>query len=266
MFRTSLFAVVLLIGAAAQAASITDFRTWTPIADPVHPGMSASIDGMGVAGLAATGAIPSGTDIGYASVNGADVATSTGGYYFDPALDFSVAVDFNLTAAASNGAGGLGFGIGEDVDGADSAGIGLGFLNGAAVLFATAGRVNDVDQPFESVVSGFGSGRLFVEYDSATGDVMVGVNAAQGTPAPGVFKTIAGIQNQWDDEPLLVSFFLRSQALSPFPALSSGQVDATFSNFEVLSGTPIAIVPEPTSSLLAILGALGVMAVTKRSA
>lgn len=206
-----------------------------------------------LARLSAAGAIPSGVDIGYASVNGADVASSSAGYYFDPAFDFSVAVDFNLTAPASIGAGGLGFGIGEDVGGADSAGIGLGFLNGAAVLFATAGRVDDVDQAIESVVSGFGQGRLFVRYDSATGDVSVGVNATQGTPAPGVFKTLAGIQKQWDDEPLLVSFFLRSQELSPFPALSSGQVDAYFRNFEVLSGSPIAIVPEPTTAVLATL-------------
>jgi len=273
MLRTSLSSALLLIGAAAQAASITDFRTWTPIADPVHPGMSGMVTFIEnddlpapalvqLARLSATGAIPSGTDIGYASISGDDVAGSTGGYYFDPAFDFSVAVDFNFTGKASTGAGGLGFGIGEDIDGTDSAGIGLGFLNGAAVLFATAGRVDDVDQAIESIVSGFGSGRLFVEYDSVTGDVMVGVNASQGTPAPGVFKTLAGIQKQWDDEPLLVSFFLRSQALDIqvggfVPALSSGQVNATFSNFEVLSGTPIAIVPEPTTSLLAFLGALG---------
>lgn len=254
MHRMSL-AAILLSGAVAQAATITDLSTWSVVEDPPHSGTMASIDVMGVARLTAGGAVPSGTDIGYASVNGADVANSTAGYYFDPSADFSVAVDFDLTARSSIGAGGLGFGIGEDVDGANSAGVGLGFVNGAAALFATAGRVNDVDQPIESIVSGFGSGRLFIEYDSATGDVKAGVNATQGTPAPSVFKTLSGIQDLWTDGPLLVSFFLRSQAITPFPALTSGQVDAYFSNFEVLSGTPISV-PEPTAAALAALALL----------
>ena len=251
----------LLVLLAAPAAAIEDLNDWTLIEDPEHPGMSATVDSPLQVTLRATGAVPTATDIGYASVDGADVANSTSGYYFDPSSSFEVAVDFDLSSMSLVGGGAIGFGVGEDVAGADSAGITLGFLNGAPALFATGGRVDNIDQGVNPLaVAAFGTGRFFAEYDSLTGDIVLGVNATPGAAAPSVISTLSAFQDQWDEEPLLVSFFLRSQAVSPFPALTSGEATAVFSNFEVLSGSPIAVVPEPTT-LLTTLGALGVLAV-----
>lgn len=248
---------IALVASVASAAPITDLTSWTLTEDPPHPNLSLVLQSPLEFGLRADGAVPSGADIGAATVDGPDVAGSTAGYYFDPSNDFHVAIDFDLTSVSATGAGGIGFGIGEDTAGVDSAGVGLAILNGAPLLFATAGRVNDVTQAPETLVGGFGRGRFFVEYRSATGDVVVGVNATPGAAAPAVVETINAIQTAWDDQPLLASFFLRSQAVNPLPALTSGTIDAVFSNFEVLAGTPIAV-PEPTTGSLAILGVLAI--------
>lgn len=251
--RSGLFVLVMaLLCGAASAASISDLTTWTLVQDPAHPGMTASpVSSLGAA-LNANGPVPSGTDIGYASVNGANVAGSSAGYYFEPAEDFEIAVEFDFSGELSRGTGGLGIGIGEDVDGTDSAGVGLVFINGDAASFATAGRVDDVNQPSEAFGGAFTNGRFFLRYESATGNVSVGVTRLGSFPSPDVFRTLTGIQKQWDDEPLLVSFFLRSQTLGPIRGLSSGQVNAIFSNFRVLNGTPLTI-PEPTTTVLATL-------------
>lgn len=257
----TLTAVLIALSASlSPAASIGDLADWTMIEDPAHPGMSASVDIFGVGVLTGDGAVPSGTDIGYASVNGSDVASSTAGFYFDPSTSFSLAITFDFSAMSSIGAGGIGFGIGEDIDGTDSAGVGLAFINGVPALIATAGRVNDVDEPLSTFATmPVALGRFFVEYDSVTQDVILGVSNSPGSATPLETKTLAGIGSQWDGEPLLASFFLRSQSAIIVPSLSSGQVEAQFSNLTVLSGTPISI-PEPATSFLAISGALGVLA------
>jgi hypothetical protein len=243
---------------------------WSLVKDPPNINMQAVAPylvptGQG-ASLLATGSVPSGTDIGFASLGGSPAAV-TKGFYFDPLQSFSVAIDYQFSATSSIGAGGIGFGIGEDLDGTDSAGVGMGFVNGSPLAYSTAARVNDVDQPFELFTTAPASdGRFFVEYDSATKNVVLGVSATPGAVAPMETKTLAGTGADWDDEPLLVSFFLRSQSVSILSALQSGDVRALFSNFEVLSGEPITIVPEPAASLLAILGALGVLAVKREPA
>lgn len=264
MPRYTVLIVCLAFASPAAAGSITDLTEWTQTEDPPHPNVFTVVNDPNETTLRADGAVPSGTDIGYASVNGSDVAGSTGGYYFDPGSDFQVAIDFDLSSANAAGAGGIGFGIGEDIAGTDSAGVALAILNGAPLLFTSAGRFNDVSLTPETLVAGFGRGRFFVEYQSATGDVVVGVNATPGASAPSVVESINAIQTAWDDEPLLVSFFLRSQAVNPLPGLTGGTLDVVFSNFEVLAGTPLSI-PEPTTSLLAIFGALGVLAVPRHA-
>lgn len=244
-------------GGPAVAAAITDLQQWSLIEDPEHPNFSATVDASG-ATLSSTGPVPSATDIGYASVNGDDVAGSTGGYYFDPASDFVVAIDFDLSAASAVGGSAIGFGVGEDIDGTDSAGVVLGILNGAPTLYSTAGRVGNVDEPLELFAQGgTTAGRMFVNYSAATGDIVLGVSPNAGDGMATEVKLLQGIQNRWDDDPLLVSFFLRSQAVSPFPAISSGSLDAVFSNLEVLAGTPIAVIPEPTSLALIALAVGG---------
>lgn len=247
--------IITIADPPPPAPLVTAEGEWSLVEDPPHSGMGASPlvtpNGPG-AGLFAIGDVPSGTDIGYAS----------SGFSFDPSSSFEVAIDFDFSSRDSTGGGAIGFGVGEDVAGADSAGVTLGFLNGAAALFATGGRVDDTEQALATLpVAAFGTGRFFVEYDSLTGDILLGVNATPGASDPAVFNTLPGFQNQWDDEPLIVSFFLRSQAVSVFSGLSAGEVTAIFTNFEVLNGSPI---PEP-ATLMASLGAIGFLAVQRRS-
>ena len=261
---------------SVSASSIADLTTWTLVQDPAHPGMTAFVDSLGSARLSANGPVPSGTDIGYASIDGPDVASSTSGYYFDPSSSFSVAVDFELLTRSVTGVIGIGFGIGEDAAGKDSAGITLGVIYGQPVGFIAAGRVDDVGQPLQlfdvqpTVVSSSGgaiyesSGRFFLEYASDTKSVSLGVSTTPGAAAPTATQTLSGFAAAWDGDPLLVSFLLRSQGDEIFPELQAGIVNVGFSNFEVLSGASITI-PEPTTSILAILGALGVLEVKKRT-
>jgi hypothetical protein len=263
--RIGLFALAMAsLCGAASALSIADLSTWTLNQDPAHPGMTAlPVSSVG-APLNAFGPVPSGTDIGYASVDGSDVANSSKGYYFDPATSFHVAIDFALLTRSTTGGAGIGFGIGEDAEGLNSAGVGLGVINGQPIAFSTAGRIGDVDQPLQLLTTAplidassggainRSSGRLFVEYDSATKDVTLGVSTTPGAAAPSETQTLSAIGAAWNGDPLLVSLFLRSQSVSVIPPLQGGFVGVTFSNFEVLSGTPITI-PEPTTTVLAAL-------------
>ena len=278
MIRQSQVAAVAVLTAfatQASAASITDLTTWALLEDPPHPGMTAFVSGPTSAMLDASGPVPSGTDIGYASVNGADVASSTSGYYFDPASDFAVAIDFDIVTRSTTGAGGIGFGIGEDTNGTDSAGVGLGFIDGVPISFSTAGRVGNADEPLQlfstgpdasSTVGGAvmdADGRFFVEYDASSGDVIVGVSTTPGAATPDETKTLTGIATQWDDEPLLVSFFSRSQSVLVVPGIQSGLIRTTFSDVTVLSGTPIPAVPEPTSLAL-VTGLAALVTLSRR--
>ncbi len=264
-FSTTQFLVLLavVIGAASAtcgplpAANITDFFEWTQVADPPHPGMTGLINDATTATLTATpippDVIPAGTDIGYQSVDGQDVASSTNGFYFSPAEDFQLAVDYDVTSTGSVGFAGIGFGIGEDRDGMDSAGMGLAINNGTATGFAGAARIGDATQsPLLFGAAATLSGRMFVGYDSATGDITVGINATPGAATATESQTFAGIQQNWNDAPLLASFFLRSDQVLIFNPLSAGTLDAVFSNFEVLSGTPLQV-PEPASAALMLL-------------
>ena len=263
MNRPLRFATLLLIGLAPSlaAATITNLSDWTLAEDPPNTAMSGMIDSPTQATLEAAGSVPSGTDIGFQSVDGPSVAASTGCYYFSPASDFSVAIDYNLSAVASSGGGGIGLGIGEDRAGVNSAGVGLAFINGLPTLLATAARIDNDDEPIASFGTPMGFGRFFVSYDSASGDITAGFSGTPGAATPDTTSVIAGIQDQWDDEPLLVSFFLRSQefSLAPtlpsVPPLSGTSVTAVFSNFEVLSGTPVPVIPEPAAIVLALCGA-----------
>ncbi len=241
--------------AASYSANIIDFNTWTEVQDPPHAGMTSNVDSASQVTLTASGAIPAGTDIGYQSVNGTDVSSSSSGHYFSTGADFQVAIDFDLMAANSVGLGGIGFGIGEDSAGTNSAGVALAILNGSPTLYSGAARVNDVTQaPLTLALSASSTGRFFVHYDSANGDITVGVSNTPGALTPDATNTFSGanVQNNWAGDDLLVSFFLRSDSVV-FPPLSAGTLEVVFSNFEVLSGTSIAV-PEPGSAALCIIG------------
>jgi hypothetical protein len=244
-------AVVALAATGAQAG-MDDLSQWTLVQDPEHELFTTEDPTAAQAKLfAGNGSIPSGTDIGYQSIEGQTAATSTSGFAFDPAFSFSVAIDFSVTFTSPSGQLGIGFGIGEDRDGQDSAGAALLLNNGTPSLsFGAAARINDVSQSPQVIhVFGSSTGSLFATYDAATGNVILGAGATGATNPAGT-TTFGGIQNQWDDEQLLVSFFLRSDNSLGNSAWQSGTAQATFSNFRVRSGTPLAI-PEPATAATA---------------
>ncbi len=250
VFRTALTAMALVmtwVEATMAHADIVNFLNWEIVQDPPHPHMSASATSTQATLLAGNGSIPLNTDIGYQSVNGATPSVSNRGYAFSHTADFAVAIDYDLSFSGSpSGALALGFGVGEDRDGRNSAGVGMGTLNGAAFgNFSGAARVNDEDQGILNLgLSSTLSGSLFVFYDAASGDILVGAAPTMGAAAPTVEGTYSGIQNQWNDGDLLVAFFIRS---GPVLAWSGdGQGQAVFSNFRVLHGAPFAV-PEPHS-------------------
>ncbi len=268
MPRTSHLLLLLLalctIGTQEALSNIEDFNTWTLVEDPPHPGLQANIDTPTQILLSANGAIPAATDIGYQSVDGIDVANSTTGFYFSASENFEVAVDFAVSTEASLGLAGIGFGIGEDGNGANSAGMGLAIANGSPLAFSGAARINDVTQsPLLFGTTATLNGRFFVSYDGASGDVTVGVNSTLGAASPSETMVFSGIQNNWSGDPLLVSLFLRSDSVI-FPPLSSGTVDALFLNMTVLDGMATAVVPEPTSGMPICMGSLALLAARRK--
>ena len=264
-----LLACRVLLLTAPAGATISDLTKWTLVEDPAHPNFSASTQNAILPSsatlLASGGPIPAGTDIGYQTVDGNTPATSTMGYAFDPTTDFSLAIDFDWTfPTASLGQLAIGFGLGEDGDGVNSAGAVM-VANDGAIVPAVAGgaRVGDADYMTPLPIGPhFGStGSFFASFDAATGSVTLGIGAA-GAVAPAFSNVYVGIQDMWDpamldDKLLLASFFLRSDDVL-FTPWQSGSSQAIFSNFRILEGEAVRIsqesaVPEPGTGSLALL-------------
>ncbi len=267
-FAAGLACLLLPASGAAQEArgAITDLTTWTQIQDPPNPNFTSSATVSQATLLAGNGAIPSGTDIGYKSVNGLTPALSTAGHAFDPSSSFAVAVDLNMTFAnAPSGALAIGFGIGEDGDGANSAGAVMFTSNGSPqFFFGAAARVNDVNQPSGVIpVAASLSGTLFASYDATSGNVTLGATPAMSAAAPTGTALYPAIQNSWAGGDLLTSFFLRSDATLG-PAWQGGNAQAVFSNFRVLSGSPIAIVPEPSGLAIVLVSLVAAASLRRR--
>jgi len=259
----ALGALGLLPGAAR--AGLTDFQTWTQVQDPAHASFTGLATATQVTLSADGGPVPGGTDIGYQSVDGKTPGVSSLGYAFSPGADFALAIDFAITFG-NNPLGylGLGFGIGEDIDGKNSAGAAVLFNGGnPALFFGAAARVDDNSQALPILVTASAVGSMFVSYQATSGNVTLGASRTQGASGPMGTATFTGIQNEWDDGDLLVSFFLRSDG-SLGTAWQSGTADAVFSNLRVLSGTPLAVPAPPPLALLAL--GLAALAVRRRPA
>ncbi|MEX1119429.1 MAG: PEP-CTERM sorting domain-containing protein [Terrimicrobiaceae bacterium] len=252
-----------MFSSAGIAQPITNFTSWTLAADPFNALFSGSSTSTNATLTAGNGTIPAGTDIGFSSVSGTTVLGSVSGNYFSSASSFSLAIDYDLAATMPFGFGTsaifLGFGIGEDSTGVDSAGITLGTVNfGASPVssLAATARVDDATQPVGSVSGTAGlAGTFFVSYDEATGNVTVGAANTTNAVAPTGSYTFTGIANSWDGEDLLASFFMRSDIPSGAPEWTGTSASAVFSNFRVLEGTAVAI-PEPTTATLVLIGGL----------
>jgi len=259
--KTQLTIVVALFAALTgfAHAEFTDLDEWTL---SVHDaGFSYTLDGTEhtVTLTADDNAIPSTDDISFASSDG--VST---GYVFDPASDFSVAIDFDLSfdhTPQIQGGLGLGFGIGTDASGENSAGAGLFTNNGVSLEFNAAARAGgggdtpyDVEIDFSTFDASALSGSLFVAYDADTGTVTAGVSDSQGAIGPARAYAFLGIQNEWDaedDDPLGAAFFLRSDDLDPWQGGGTGE--AVFSNVRILHGSAQPV-PEPTAISLLLVG------------
>lgn len=255
-----------ILSSAAMAQPITNFNSWTLTQDPPNDFFTGAKTEFTASLSGGNASILAGTDIGFASTNNSTVLTSTGGNYFSSASSISLAIDYNLNVTFPFGLGTsgifIGFGIGEDTTGVDSAGVTLGAVNFGGSPFlalAATARVNDVTQPVGSIAGTANSfGTFFVSYDHISGDVTVGAANTQNAATPTGTHTFSGIANSWDDENLLASFFMRSDNPSGAPIWTGNSAFALFSNFRVLSGTPVTI-PEPTTAALVLIGGLGML-------
>lgn len=223
----------------AHAGSITDLSQWRLVEDPPNANFTATDDITSATLNATGGPISPGTDIGYQSVSGGTVAGSGSGFYFSPDASFSLAIDYAFAFGPSaSGTLGIGFGIGEDIDGADSAGVAMlvdSFFR--TPVFGAAGRVNDSNVTPIALGSGSLAGSMFLEYVAGTGSIVVGYSSTPGGGSPTSSGTFASLQDLWDDDDLLVSFFLRSET-GLISGWQGGTAEAVFSNLRVLSGTP----------------------------
>lgn len=268
-WRTGLPLGVVGVASVSAAAQITDLTQWTLLEDPPNDSLNVASVTPGAVTLTADddNPIPSGTDIGYASVNGPDVAGSTQGFYFDPASDFRVAIDYDLSFAPTPAPAGtlaVGFGVGEDVAGRDSAGPfsfrSFGGLSSG--LVGAAGRNDDNAAGLGFISTGpVTTGSFIVAYTAQVGatasSLVAGYAPTPGDDTAANSFTFTGLQETWDDEGLLVSFFLRSDS-TVGPLWSAGDATAVFSNFRVLEGTPIEV-PEPTTAVLLAAAGAGLL-------
>lgn len=243
------------VGAAEGA--IGDFTAWTLVEDPADPNFSASATSTSATLGAGAGAVPLATDIGFQSVDGATVGGSSVGFAFSAASDFAVAIDFDASFVTGAGILSLGFGVGVDGAGADSAGVAMATQNGAPLAaFGGAARVGDVDQtPIVLAVGASLSGSMFVSYDASSGDVTVGASQTPGAASASSSGTFAGIAQQWSAGDLLASFFIRS---GPTIGWQGGDASVVFSNLRVTSGSAFEV-PAPGGALVALVASAGAM-------
>ncbi|MEM6553129.1 MAG: PEP-CTERM sorting domain-containing protein [Planctomycetota bacterium] len=282
----SLAAALALVAGPFASAQITDLTQWTVIEDPPDPNLTATTTPT-TATLQATAPVPNAADIGYATVNANTVAESTEGFAFESSSSFSLAIDFALDWAGADGGIAVGFGIGEDAAGVNSAGAVFAAGTAGNFGFSTAGAAaTNNDTPvgltdFGFVVSssnnGSADGRLFVAYNASNRDITVGFSDAPGADTPDSTSLILGStldQSSGDD--LLASFFIRSQSFTQqipggfgpidltIDPWTAGNATATFSNFEILAGSANAI-PEPTTAIGLGLGMLCLISRRRRA-
>lgn len=182
------------------------------------------------------------------------------GFRLSTAQDFHITIDYSFTGYSLAGGNGmalaLDFGVGRDLDGTDSAAVGVGYatenigfpitVQGAVIGY----RTDDVEtqSPYLLPPS---TGTFDIAYDAAGDDLTLGI---EGTS---ISSTLADtVRGVWGANDLLVSFGARGNGFST----TSG--DAWLDNFTILEGTTV---PEPMSSALLGFGAAGMLLKRRRA-
>ena len=248
MHKYAHFAVAAALLAAPLAfAQSDDFNDgtvgpqWSLLQD--DPANLALTESGGVLNLTATGIGSNNDDALYLS-NGPN------GFRLSTADPFDMQIDYAFTATGggtiTGDALGLVFGLGEDLDGRNSAAIGYGITD-LGVVDASFGavtfRVDDVQAPPTAGLSIPPTGTFRITYTPAT-DTLVFTAGASSVPLAGI------VQGAWQADAVFVSFGGRGTGFT------TGIGDATLDNFALNSGTVVAV-PEPVAvSLLAASGLL----------
>ncbi|MEO0474643.1 MAG: PEP-CTERM sorting domain-containing protein [Planctomycetota bacterium] len=264
----SLVACLACALTASVHAAIDDLTAWDLYTDSsgATPTQLDAMTGSSAANLAQLNFIDdvdqnAGFDVGFSSVNANTVAGSTSGYYFDASADFTIAIEFELTLTSPDGFVGIGFGIGEDRAGVNSAGVAFGVGTAGISIGSFGAAATNQDSAITKLLSPAVSptdtyaGSLSVAYNATTGDITVGAAAASGSSTPlaatGTATFTAAELPDWAGDGLVASFFLRSDDPSIFANWTGETAEADFFNFTVVQGSATQV-PEPAS--LALLG------------
>jgi hypothetical protein len=183
-----------------------------------------------------------------ADIDAIYLSNGASGFKLSATEDFKISIDYSYTGAQSLGASldviSLVLGIGRDLNGTDSAAIGVGLTGFNILGYAAAYRIND-QQNIVTLGIPPATGNIFVSYDASEDDLTLGLTGASSHLLD---DTVVGL---WSANSLLVSFGARGEGHT----LVSG--NASLDNFLIESGTVLPI-PEPaTATLLLFAAALG---------
>ena len=174
------------------------------------------------------------------------LSNGAGGFKLSTAADFDISIDYSITDWTALGGTSelitLVLGVGRDLDGTDSAAIGVGLSGFGALGYGAAYRIDDQQTAVPINILPLGSGTIFVSYDALGDDLTLGLN---GGSAYILQDTVVGI---WNADSLWVSFGARGSGHT----LATGH--ASLDNFIIESGDVIPI-PEPATATLLLTAA-----------
>lgn len=269
--------ITLTLITTIHAAPITDFHAWNLVEDPPRDNLSSSIDSPNQVTLTASGSVPDANYIGYQSLNGNSPSRPVSGFAFDPTTSFSIAIDYDWSLQNAVGGSEIGFAISEYGERNNTASVQILAWNNRVLLVTESAQTQfgsvettpliDTDEPFSTPGAPPPMGSLHLAFDAESGDITVG-SGMIGSDLVDRVGILSGdtVYNLWNAEGdiglLSVSLFLRSQqigdgeAATLVPQFSSGLASISFSNFRVISGSPVAI-PEPALLGLSVLTGFG---------
>ena len=180
-----------------------------------------------------------------ADIDAIYLSNGANGFELSTEDDFKISIDYSYTSFQALGGQldilSLVLGVGRDLDGTDSAAIGVG-LSGIGILGYAAAYRTDDNQTTEALGFPAETGNIYVSYDASADDLILGLTEGNSHLLD---DTVVGI---WNADSLMVSFGARGMGHT----LVSG--NASLDNFLIESGTIITI-PEPATATLLLLAA-----------